>query len=167
MWRMRGGAVLGAVVLALAVSACGSGKKEAAGSSAAGSAGAKAFTDAGCGGCHTLAAAGTRGTVGPNLDQVKPDAARVGGISPFLQIMALADHAKLAMAPHFAMEIHVHLAAAYPHAAWVEHFDWLEPMFEERLAIGAGQMLVPDRPGLGLTLSEQARVWTIERYQIH
>ena len=27
-----------------------------------------------CGGCHTLADAGTTGTVGPNLDQTKPDA---------------------------------------------------------------------------------------------
>lgn len=26
-----------------------------------------------CGGCHTLAAAGTTGTVGPNLDDLKPD----------------------------------------------------------------------------------------------
>ena len=25
-----------------------------------------------CGGCHTLAAAGTTGTVGPNLDEAKP-----------------------------------------------------------------------------------------------
>jgi mono/diheme cytochrome c family protein len=30
-----------------------------------------------CGGCHTLADAGTTGTVGPNLDQKKPDAALV------------------------------------------------------------------------------------------
>ena len=30
------------------------------------------FTDK-CGGCHTLAAAGTSGTIGPNLDQLKPD----------------------------------------------------------------------------------------------
>jgi cytochrome c6 len=30
-----------------------------------------------CGSCHTLAAAGTHGTVGPNLDQVKPAFARV------------------------------------------------------------------------------------------
>ena len=34
--------------------------------------GAKIFKGAGCGGCHTLAAAGTNGTVGPNLDQLKP-----------------------------------------------------------------------------------------------
>lgn len=26
-----------------------------------------------CGGCHTLAAAGTGGTVGPNLDRARPD----------------------------------------------------------------------------------------------
>jgi cbb3-type cytochrome c oxidase subunit III len=32
---------------------------------------------ANCGSCHTLAAAGTSGKVGPNLDQLKPSAARV------------------------------------------------------------------------------------------
>ena len=29
-----------------------------------------------CGSCHTLAAAGTKGTIGPNLDQLKPPFAR-------------------------------------------------------------------------------------------
>jgi mono/diheme cytochrome c family protein len=37
----------------------------------------KAIFVAKCGTCHTLAAAGTSGTVGPNLDELKPDAARV------------------------------------------------------------------------------------------
>jgi mono/diheme cytochrome c family protein len=36
-------------------------------------AGASIFTSSGCGGCHTLAAAHANGTVGPNLDQLKPD----------------------------------------------------------------------------------------------
>jgi mono/diheme cytochrome c family protein len=35
-------------------------------------AGKAVFTSAGCSGCHTLKAAGATGTVGPNLDQVKP-----------------------------------------------------------------------------------------------
>jgi mono/diheme cytochrome c family protein len=30
------------------------------------------FASAGCGGCHILAAAGSNGTVGPNLDEAKP-----------------------------------------------------------------------------------------------
>lgn len=39
-----------------------------------GSSGAQLFTSAGCGGCHTLAAAGTTGTTGPNLDEfLAPD----------------------------------------------------------------------------------------------
>ncbi|MGH3104413.1 MAG: c-type cytochrome [Gaiellaceae bacterium] len=38
----------------------------------------KAVFDAnGCGGCHTLEAAGSSGNVGPNLDDSKPDAALV------------------------------------------------------------------------------------------
>ena len=35
-------------------------------------AGKAVFVKAGCGGCHTLAEAHATGTVGPNLDQVKP-----------------------------------------------------------------------------------------------
>lgn len=40
-------------------------------------AGKQVFASAGCGGCHTLAVAGTSGTVGPNLDEAKPDYALV------------------------------------------------------------------------------------------
>jgi len=36
-------------------------------------AGKAVFTSAGCVGCHTLADAGATGTVGPNLDEAKPD----------------------------------------------------------------------------------------------
>ena len=39
--------------------------------------GAKVYSSAGCGGCHTLEAAGSTGSVGPNLDQSKPDAGLV------------------------------------------------------------------------------------------
>lgn len=40
-------------------------------------AGKQVFMTAGCGGCHTLKDAGATGTVGPNLDQLKPPEARV------------------------------------------------------------------------------------------
>ncbi len=59
-----------------------------------------------CGGCHTLAAAGTTGAVGPNLDELMPDMARVemqvrnggGGMPAFegqlsdAQITAVAEY---------------------------------------------------------------------------
>jgi len=54
--------------------------------------GAAIFKGAGCAGCHTLAAAGATGTVGPNLDQIKPATAIVahqvmvgGGAMPAFQ----------------------------------------------------------------------------------
>jgi len=93
-------------------------------------------------------------------DVIQPDAPRIGGITQFLKLAALADHHHLQLAPHFAMEIHLHLTAAYPHEPWVEHFDWLEPLFTERLHTSAGRMHVPTRPGLGITLTDQARAWT-------
>jgi mono/diheme cytochrome c family protein len=40
---------------------------------ASASAGAQVFGSAGCGSCHTLAAAHASGQVGPNLDQLRPD----------------------------------------------------------------------------------------------
>ncbi len=95
-------------------------------------------------------------------DIIQPDAPRIGGITQFLRLAALADERGLALAPHFAMEIHLHLAAAYPREPWVEHFDWLDPLFNERLETKHGRMLVPDRPGLGVTLSDQARAWTTD-----
>ncbi|WP_091464325.1 L-talarate/galactarate dehydratase [Paenarthrobacter nitroguajacolicus] len=104
-----------------------------------------------------------KGLINANsCDIIQPDAPRVGGITQFLRLAALADERGLGLAPHFAMEIHLHLAAAYPREPWVEHFDWLDPLFEERLETKNGRMIVPDRPGLGVTLSAQARSWTTE-----
>ena len=91
-------------------------------------------------------------------DFLMPDAPRVGGITPFLKIAAQAEQAGLMLGPHFAMELHVHLGAAYPTEPWVEHFDWLEPLFNERLEIKNGRMIVPTRPGLGVS-AERSRPW--------
>jgi len=72
--------VLLAAALALAVVACGggggNGTTEASttstspieGGSGDAAAGKEVFASAGCGGCHTFSAAGSSGSVGPNLD---------------------------------------------------------------------------------------------------
>jgi L-alanine-DL-glutamate epimerase-like enolase superfamily enzyme len=93
---------------------------------------------------------------------VQPDAPRIGGITPFLRFSTLAAHAGLALAPHYAMEIHLHLAATYPTEPWVEHFEWLNPLFNERIDIHDGRMWLPERAGLGFTLSEEMRARTVE-----
>ncbi|WP_217474083.1 L-talarate/galactarate dehydratase [Stutzerimonas stutzeri] len=94
------------------------------------------------------------------VDVIMHDAPRLGGITPFLKVAQAAEQRGMIMAPHFVMEIHLHLAAAYEHQTWVEHFEWLEPAFNERLEIRDGQMIVPDQPGLGLSLHERVAGWT-------
>ncbi|MBJ3776286.1 L-talarate/galactarate dehydratase [Acuticoccus mangrovi] len=99
------------------------------------------------------------------VDFLQPDAPRIGGITPCLKVMAAADHKRIRLAPHFVMEIHLHLSAAYPQEPWVEHFEWLEPLFNERLEIRDGRMWVSDRPGLGFTLSDEATPWTTATHE--
>jgi mono/diheme cytochrome c family protein len=89
---MRWVAAIAVVAVALATGACGSqGEISATPETVIGSvpestteqiqvpegdaaAGRDVFSSAGCGSCHTLADAGTTGTVGPNLDEVQPSA---------------------------------------------------------------------------------------------
>jgi L-alanine-DL-glutamate epimerase-like enolase superfamily enzyme len=97
---------------------------------------------------------------------VMPDCPRVGGVTQFLKVAALADRKGVKLGPHFAMEIHVHLAAAYPSEPWLEHFDWLERLFNERLEMRGGRAVVPTRPGIGFSLSDQARAWTVDRLSV-
>jgi mono/diheme cytochrome c family protein len=71
-----------ALLASLALAACGGDDGGGGGgggdSESAPKAGTPAETFANtCGGCHTLKAAGTSGQVGPNLDDLKPDAERV------------------------------------------------------------------------------------------
>jgi mono/diheme cytochrome c family protein len=55
------------------------------------SAGKDVFASAGCGGCHTMKEANASGTVGPNLDDLKPELPAIqtqvinggGGMPPF------------------------------------------------------------------------------------
>ena len=63
---------------AAALAGCGSGaSREAAPARGDFEQGERVFADAGCGDCHTLSAAGAKGTSGPNLDELRPSFARV------------------------------------------------------------------------------------------
>jgi len=62
-----------------------------------------------CGSCHTLAAAGTKGTIGPNLDQLKPPFAKVksqvikgGGAMPAFE--NLLTDAQIESVAHYVAE---------------------------------------------------------------
>jgi len=100
------------------------------------------------------------------VDVLQPDAPRIGGITPYRRVSEWADELGVTVAPHFATQLHVHLAACQPREGWVEWFDWLDPLFVERLKVRDGRVIVPDRPGLGLTLSPRAAEWLVESAEL-
>jgi L-alanine-DL-glutamate epimerase-like enolase superfamily enzyme len=88
-------------------------------------------------------------------DVVMIDAHHVGGIANWLQAAAVCAGAHVPVATHLSPEIGVHLAAATAHCRMLEYMDWSVNLFNERLELdGDGRMVVPQRPGLGVTLDE-------------
>ncbi|MDQ3609608.1 MAG: cytochrome c [Actinomycetota bacterium] len=60
------------VITVTALAAAGCGEDDAPLDPASVRAGQQVFAASGCATCHTLAAAGAGGTIGPNLDRVRP-----------------------------------------------------------------------------------------------
>ncbi|WP_461224957.1 L-talarate/galactarate dehydratase [Lacticaseibacillus suihuaensis] len=88
------------------------------------------------------------------VDLIMPDAPRLGGITPLLAVLEHAREKRLTVAPHFVMSLHLPLAATYPYPIWVEHVEWLQPLFNEDVVIADGLMQVPTTPGLGITFNQ-------------
>ena len=55
-----------------------------------------------------------------------------------VRVQTLAEQSGISLAPRFAMELHVHLAANHAREPWVGHFEWLEVLFNERLESATG-----------------------------
>jgi L-talarate/galactarate dehydratase len=95
-------------------------------------------------------------------DIVMIDLLRVGGISGFMQIAALAQAFNLPVVSHLLPEINVQVVAAAPNGLTVEYRPLTSGIFDETPVLANGLLQVPPRPGLGLTLSADA----LRRYQV-
>src|SRR4051812_21241127 len=62
------------------------------------------------------------------LAWVQPDVTRLGGITPTLKVIALAESRGLPVAPHLQPEISVHLACGLNGVALAEYMPWLYPL---------------------------------------
>ncbi|WP_052850010.1 mandelate racemase/muconate lactonizing enzyme family protein [Streptomyces avicenniae] len=87
---------------------------------------------------------------------VQADAARVGGITPWLKVAHLADAFGSDVCPHFLMELHVSLAAAIPNGRYVEHIPQLRAITRGELEIVEGHAVPPETPGLGIDWDRDA-----------
>ncbi len=95
-------------------------------------------------------------------DFVMPDVQRIGGVTGWMRAAALAQGAGLEMSSHLFPEASAHLLAVTPTCHWLEFVDWAEPVLEAPPELKDGHVLVPDRPGLGISWDEKA----VKRYLI-
>jgi mandelate racemase len=97
-------------------------------------------------------------------DYVMPDAARIGGVSGWIQAAGIAAAHGIEMSSHLLPEISAHLLAASPTCHYLEYVDWADAILEEPLQIQNGLARVPDRPGIGLTWrSEAVKALSLDR----
>ena len=87
---------------------------------------------------------------------VQVDAARIGGITPWLKVAHLAEAFGVDVCPHFLMELHVSLAAAVPNGRFVEHIPQLRAITTRPMSVVDGRAVAPDEPGLGIAWDRDA-----------
>lgn len=78
------------------------------------------------------------------------DAARIGGITPWLKVAHLAEAFNVAVAPHFLMELHVSLACAISNSLYVEFIPQLRAITTSDFHISEGRATAPSTPGIGI-----------------
>src|SRR6201986_1236131 len=91
-----------------------------------------------------------------SVDIVMIDLVRVGGVSQFMKVAGMAEAFNLPVVSHVMPEMLVHVIAACPNGLTVEYMPWMLCLYEETPAIDDGQMVLPNKPGLGLKFDEKA-----------
>jgi L-alanine-DL-glutamate epimerase-like enolase superfamily enzyme len=94
-----------------------------------------------------------------SVDIIMIDLNRVGGISNWMKVAAMAEAFNLPVVSHLFPEIHVHLVSAIPNGLTVEYMPWSFRLFEEVPVPVNGELVVPTKPGLGLQFNRD-----IDRY---
>lgn len=92
----------------------------------------------------------------------RPDVMRLGGITPLLQVAALAKLHHRPLVPRMLPEVNVHLACGLSGVQAVEYVPWLSPLFVEPVKVTKGELIPSDKAGLGLELNVEA----VRKYQI-
>jgi len=90
-----------------------------------------------------------------SVDILIIDALRVGGITQWMKVAGMAEAFNTRVLNHCFPEFLVHVVAAAPNAFTLEYMPWTLPLFEEVPQLQNGEVIVPDRPGLGLKFDEK------------
>jgi L-alanine-DL-glutamate epimerase-like enolase superfamily enzyme len=83
------------------------------------------------------------------------DALRVGGITQWLKAAGMAEAYNLRVVNHCFPELLVNVVAAVPNGFTLEYMPWTLRLFEQVPELQKGEVIVSDRPGLGLKFDQK------------
>jgi galactonate dehydratase len=98
-------------------------------------------------------------------DYIQPDVSHAGGISELVKIAAEAESRYIPFAPHnpsgpVANAATLQIAAVCPNFCILEimysDIDWRKDVCNEQLIYKDGRITIPDKPGLGIEINEEA-----------
>ncbi len=90
------------------------------------------------------------------------DIMRVGGVTEWMKVAAMAQAWNLPVASHLFHDFSAHLIAAVPNGLIVEYMPWWDAIYKEPPKIEDGCLSISNKPGLGLDLNPEI----IKKYQI-
>ena len=93
------------------------------------------------------------------VDMIQVDVCRVGGITPWLQVAALANAANIRVCPHCGdlMQVHQHLVKAIPNHWFLEVIPlWEVGPFKHQIQLQKGKCLTPMEPGASTDFTDEA-----------
>lgn len=81
---------------------------------------------------------------------IQVDVARIGGITPWLKVAALAEAHGVVVCPHFLMELHLPLVCGINNAQWLEYIPQLDLITEHGITMKDGRAYPSEEAGLGI-----------------
>jgi mandelate racemase len=89
-------------------------------------------------------------------DYVMPDVMKIGGVTGWMRVSALAATRNLRVSCHLWPEISAQLLSVTPTAHWLEYADWWNPVMKEPLVIREGKTNLTGVTGSGVEWNESA-----------
>ncbi|MFO1349579.1 MAG: mandelate racemase/muconate lactonizing enzyme family protein [Gammaproteobacteria bacterium] len=94
-------------------------------------------------------------------DILMPDLQRVGGVSEFMKVAHMAEALDVPISPHIFTEQSLQLCGAIANCPITEHMPWFGKLFNEPMEMVEGELLIPNRPGMGFTFAADL----VQRYR--
>ncbi len=96
------------------------------------------------------------------VDVLMPDLQRIGGLSEMRRVVAIASAYEIPISTHIFTEHSLCIAGAEASCISVEHMPWNQALFNEKMELRDGMIVIPDRPGIGFSFDKDA----IKRFSV-